>query len=158
MPSVTNWIQAGGSVLAAWVGVGALLYDRRARRREEALASQDVHAWVRWVDDDPDPEVEDSWILFLANGTRAPIQSWYVELSTAEALGSGDLGPLPPGALRRRIHPTLVDNGEGNPKVVRLVFRDGRGRVFERTGHDRVIKLDAWPAHAVDDDASNGDG
>jgi hypothetical protein len=158
MPDPTNWIQAGGSVLAAWVGVGALLFDRHTRHREEALASQDVHAWVRWVDDDPDREVEDSWILFLSNGTSAPIQSWYVELSTAEALGSGDLGPLPPGSLRRRIHPSLEGDSQGKPKVVRLVFREGRGRVFERTGPDRLIRLDAWPSHAVDDDASDGDG
>jgi hypothetical protein len=139
--------------LAAWVGVGALLYDRHGRRVEDIRASQDVHAWVRWVDDDPNPEVEDSWILFLANGTRGPIPSWYVELSTDESLGSGDLGPLPPGTLRRRIHPAIDGSGSATPSVVRLIFRESRGRLFERTGHDRVVKLRSWPADADDEDA-----
>lgn len=147
-PGITNWIQAGGSILAAWVGVGALLYDRHTRRVEDTLAAQDVHAWVRWVDDDPDPEVEDSWILFLGNGTHGPIQSWYVELNTSESLSSDDLGPLPPGTLRRRIHPSIDGAKTMSPKVARLVFRESRGSVFERTGHDRVVKLKEWPAYA----------
>lgn len=136
---------------AAWVGVGALLLDRRTRRAEQALEYQDVHAWVRWVDDDPD--VEDAWILFLSNGTPGPIQSWYVELNTSESLGSGDLGPLPPGTLRRRIEPAVDAADHLRPKVERLVFRARHGRVLERTGHDRISVLGAWPVHAAGDDA-----
>ena len=155
-PSFTDWLQAVGGIGAAWVGVGALLYDRRIRRQELKRIQRAIHAWVRYVDDDPDPEVAADWFLFLSNASGAPVESWYIELSTSEGVGSGDMGPLPPGTLRRRIEPAVGPVGTAAPTVTRLVFRQRDGIVVERAGHDRFKRLRQWPDAAAADDALAG--
>lgn len=152
MSALADWVSAIGSIGAAWVAVGALLYDRHLKRKEDDRISRDVHAWVRWVDDDPD--IDDSWILHLSNGSGGPIQSWIVEFTSGETLGSGDLGPLPPGTLRRRVEPVASSLGE-TPRVSSVTFRVAT-RVFQRSGHDAVQQLPEWPAQAIGDDVVNG--
>lgn len=148
--SAADWTGAIGSIAAAWVAVGAIFYERRNRRMVDQEALRDVHAWVRWVDDDP--QLPDSWILFISNGTRIPIRSWFVELDTDEGLGSGDLGPLPPGTLRRVIRPVVEEGSEQIPRVKRVVFRDAAGNIHERSGHDKITRLADWPSYAESDD------
>jgi hypothetical protein len=99
----------------------------------------DVHAWIRYVDDDPD--IDDTWMLYVANGSGAPVGRWRVDLNTDETLDNTDVGPLAPGTFRRGIEP--LDAG-GEPKVDRLWFEQRDGKVMVRESGDQVRET-AWP-------------
>lgn len=103
--NVGDWISGLGSLAAVAVALAALR-DQRKRDADEELAKRtQVYAWLRFVDDE---DVVEGWYLHIANGGASPIYVWRVRLADGNFVGAEQLGPLPPGVLRRRL-PSVPD-------------------------------------------------
>jgi hypothetical protein len=110
-------------------GLLALRIEYRRDERNGIAQRTSLYGWLRYVDDD---SLAEGWYLYVANGCAAPIYLWRIEIAGIGHLGSGEIGPPPPGVATRRLNVAAVSHALVDDASIRLWFLDPLGAGWVR--------------------------